>query len=257
MVKPPGTILQGMYLNERVARLPAGRFLEIGCGSGWVSELLLKQGWNGVGIDLHARSVARSREINQRFVDAGRYQTRQLDFLDGAAFSEREKFDLIISCMVLEHLDDVDEAAYFHRCSQLLAPGGMLITIVPASEAHWGIEDEIAGHFRRYSHESLARVHERESWKVVHIAGLTYPLSNLLFSLSNALVRHAEGGKTGLTMRERTMQSGDRSVFLKTRIPHAFGILLNEWTMWPWYLIQKWSSAHPSCMVLYVESRPW
>jgi len=44
MVKPPGTIVQGMYLKERLRRREPGQFLEVGGGSGWVSEVL----WSGV-----------------------------------------------------------------------------------------------------------------------------------------------------------------------------------------------------------------
>jgi SAM-dependent methyltransferase len=256
MVYPPGTILQGMYLKERLGRLVPGRFLEVGCGSGWVSGLLLGQGWTGTGLDLHAPSLARAEAGNRAFVERGRYETHQADFLAEVPWLEDTRFDLIISCMVVEHLDDAGESAYFRRCRELLAPNGLLITIVPGSEAHWGIEDEIAGHQRRYTQDSLAQHLARESWDVVHLSGLTFPLSNLLFGLSNALVWHAERSLRSRSMRERTLASGDRSVFLKTSIPAALGIVLNEWTLLPWHLAQKWWCRHPSCLVLYAESRP-
>jgi SAM-dependent methyltransferase len=256
MVKPPGTILQGMYLKERLRRLKPGRFLEVGCGSGWVSEILLGQGWTGAGIDLNAPSLARAEATNRAFVRDGRYRTRHTDFLEADPWLDHARFDLIISCMVVEHMDDACESAYFRRCRQLLAPDGLLITIVPGSEPHWGIEDEIAGHFRRYTQDSLARRLAQESWDVVHLSGLTFPLSNLLLGMSNVLVWYAERGQRSRSMRERTMASGDRSVFLKTTIPEVFGIFLNEWILYPWHLAQKWSCRHPSCLVLYAESRP-
>ena len=256
MVKAPGTILQGIYLKERLRRLPTGRFLEVGCGSGWVSSLLLRQGWTGSGIDLNPASLSRAEAANASFVRDGRYRTVHGDFLDSAPGIGADPFDLIISCMVVEHLDDCGESAYFRRCRERLAPGGLLITIVPGSPAHWGIEDEIAGHHRRYTRDSLARRLEEESWDVGHLSGLTFPLSNLLLGVSNVLVRRAEQGQTALSMRERTLASGDRSVFLKTRIPPVFGVVLNEWALLPWHLAQKLSSRHPSCLVLYAESRP-
>ena len=256
MVQPPGTILQGIYLKERLRRVPPGRFLEVGCGSGWVSSLLLRQGWTGTGIDLNADSLARARATNESFVRDGRYRARHADFLDSDPCLDRERFDLIVSSMVIEHLDEAAESAYFRRCRRLLAPGGLLITIVPGSPAHWGIEDEIAGHHRRYARDSLARRLDEESWDVVHLCGLTFPLSNLLLGLSNALVRRAEGDRRGLSMHDRTLASGDRSVFLKTRFPGFLGVVLNEWVLLPWHLVQKWTCRHPSCLVLYAESRP-
>jgi hypothetical protein len=49
-VLPPGTILQLMYLRERIGNIAPGRFVEIGPGSGEVSALLLELGWGGVGL---------------------------------------------------------------------------------------------------------------------------------------------------------------------------------------------------------------
>jgi len=96
--------------------------------------------------------------------------------------------------MVVEHMDDACESAYFRSCRQLLAPNGLLITIVPGSEPHLRIEYEIAGHFRRYTQDSLASCLAQESWDVVHLSGLTFLLSNLLLGMSNALVWYAEWG---------------------------------------------------------------
>ena len=67
--------------------------------------------------------------------------------------------------MVLEHLDEEDELRYFEKCEQDLKPGGFAILLVPASPAHWGVEDEIAGHYRRYTFDSL-RVLLRSRQKV-------------------------------------------------------------------------------------------
>jgi hypothetical protein len=47
-VLPPGTLLQLMYLRERLEKLEPGRFIEIGPGSGEISKLLLDLGWGGV-----------------------------------------------------------------------------------------------------------------------------------------------------------------------------------------------------------------
>ena len=47
-VLPPGTLLQHMYLRERLRDRPAGTFVEVGVGSGHMSRLLLDLGWSGV-----------------------------------------------------------------------------------------------------------------------------------------------------------------------------------------------------------------
>ncbi len=47
-VLPPGTILQLMYLRERLRDINPGRFIEIGPGSGEVTSVLLELGWGGI-----------------------------------------------------------------------------------------------------------------------------------------------------------------------------------------------------------------
>ena len=47
---PPGTILQLIYLRERLENIKSGRFLEIGPGSGEICGLLLELGWRGEAV---------------------------------------------------------------------------------------------------------------------------------------------------------------------------------------------------------------
>ena len=47
---PPGTILQLMYLRERLRNIKPGRFIEIGPGSGEITRLLLELGWAGASM---------------------------------------------------------------------------------------------------------------------------------------------------------------------------------------------------------------
>jgi SAM-dependent methyltransferase len=245
-----------MYLRERLAPRKPGRFLEVGCGSGWISRIFLELGWAGLGVDLHEPSILHALEANRPYVARGDYHALQLDFLDPEAGLDGREFDVIISCMVIEHLDDAGESRYFDRCRSLLVEGGLAIVLVPASERHWGIEDEIAGHFRRYTHASLTSRLDSIEWDLQHISGLTYPVSNMLLGISNYLVRRSERAKLDLPLAERTRLSGDRDVFLKTRIPRFFRLVFNEWTMIPWHHLQKRFGGHRACMVLYAECTP-
>jgi hypothetical protein len=42
VVLPPGTLLQLMYLGDRLKDIPAGRFIEVGQGSGEITHRLLR-----------------------------------------------------------------------------------------------------------------------------------------------------------------------------------------------------------------------
>ena len=234
MILPPGTLLQQMYFRERLRRLPRGRFIEVGAGQGIVSKTLLDLGWSGRAYDLNAQSLAAAAELNRRAVAEGRYELEQRDWLAAPA---SEPVDLVVSCMVLEHFADADEARYLERCRAALKRGGHGVLFVPGCPDYWGMEDDIAGHFRRYTFQSLQYSIETQGLRLQHLAGLTYPLSNLLFPLSEFLVR----------------LSGNRDVAFKTRFPPVLGLVLNETVLSPLHWLQKLNARNPRSMVIYAE----
>lgn len=253
MILPPGTLLQQMYFKERLRALSRGRFIEVGAGQGIVSKTLLDLGWSGRAYDLNAQSLALASELNRTAVAEGRYAVEQRDWLDAP---QTGPVDLVVSCMVLEHLADADEARYLERCRAALGPRGHGVLFVPGCPDYWGMEDEIAGHFRRYTFESLQRSIEAHGLRLRHLAGLTYPLSNLLFPVSEFLVRRAERHKLALSAAERTRLSGNRDVPFKTSFPAALRIVLNEGVMYPLHLLQKLNARNPRSMVIYAEFSP-
>src|SRR5262249_35823696 len=225
---------------------------EVGVGTGRLSRELIRLGWSGEGWDLSAEAVARTTQTNRDAIAAGRYDVRHGDWLaeaDGNA-------DLVVSAMGGEHLSETEEARYFERCRQVLAPGGRAVLFVPASPRHWGIEDEIAGHRRRYTHASLRDRLEELDFRVDHLAGLTFPVSNVLLPISNALVRRAEGHKRRLSEETRTRQSGTRSVPFKTNFPRASAVILNERALYPLHALQKRFRSSDRALVLYAEATP-
>jgi SAM-dependent methyltransferase len=253
VILPPGTQLQHMYVRERLQTWQPGRFVEVGVGRGELSNLLLDLGWTGIGYDLSVDAVAEADKLNRGPIAGGRYQLRAEDWLDAEPPAQ---VDLVISSMVIEHLADDEEARYFERCRSWLAPGGVAILLVPASPSHWGIEDDIAGHFRRYTREGIQERLRELRWLPRHVAGLTYPLSNVLLPLSNFLVNRAEGEKRSLSLDDRTQLSGVRDVPLKTRFAPAFSLLLNRLTLYPFFLLQKANRTNAKALVLYVECEP-
>lgn len=253
MILPPGTILQQMYFKERLRALSCGRFVEVGAGQGVVSKTLLDLGWSGRAYDLNGESLAAAAEINRAAISEGRYGVQQRDWLDVA---DPEPVDLVVSCMVLEHLADGDEARYMERCRAALKPRGNGVLFVPGCPDYWGVEDEIAGHFRRYTFQSLQCSIEAHGLRMRHVAGLTYPVSNMLFPVSQFLVRRAERDKVALSVQERTRLSGNRAVPFKTTFPRPLRIVLNEAVMYPLHLLQKLNARNPRSMVIYAEFSP-
>ena len=114
---------------------PNPRILEIGCGTGFLSEALMARGVNGQWLmtDLSPDMVERCR---QRI---GTADDRQFAVLDGehGAMPEGGPFDLICSSMAMQWFDALNPA--IARLRGWLAPGGhlALTTLGAGTFAQW------------------------------------------------------------------------------------------------------------------------
>lgn len=253
-VLPPGTILQLMHVRERLKRIKPGVFVEVGPGAGEITALLLELGWRGTAFDLSTQTI---ESLQIRFSDAirtGNLVVAEADFC--TLVLEPQSVDLVISSMVIEHLDDPNEAQYFEKARACLTASGVAIHLVPAHMRYWGIEDDIAGHFRRYSYASTQDLAVRLGWQIEHMSGLTFPLSNLLLPLSNRQVKQHEADKLALTYLDRTKDTGHRNVPYKTSFPPYYRYVMNAYMLFPFYVLQKMFAQTSRAMVLYVELKP-
>ena len=228
-------------------------------GRGDLTSLLLKHSWKGTVYDLSSETCA---GLSKRFsseIAANRLVVRNDDFLNYPILekeNDKNNVDLIISSMMLEHLNSDEEKKFMNYSRLLLRKTGRMVTLIPSSPNHWGIEDDIAGHYRRYTRNAIFCLFEETGWDNLHMAGLTYPVSNLLLPLSNFLVMRSEKHKVNLSMQERTKLSGCRKVQFKTQFPNILAALLNRWTLLPLYWVQKLFSSSPNALVLYFEATP-
>jgi cyclopropane fatty-acyl-phospholipid synthase-like methyltransferase len=249
----PGYILQRTYLRSRIQRWKKKKrlsFIEVGAGNGVNSQLLLSYGLSGIAFDLNSEACEKNRERNKKYIEQGKFKVLNQNFL---TYESTIKADIIFSSMVIEHLDEVGVNKYFEKSKNCLSEGGVIACIVPANMKFWGIEDEIAGHYKRYSMKCFEDLAITHSLDIVGQAGLTYPVSNILLSLSNKLVSRAEGKKLELNNEEKTKLSGNRNVRFKTHFPAYMKILLNEFTLYPFHLIQRLFKRNTNAMVIYCE----
>jgi len=254
-VLPPGTILQLMYLRERLINIQPGRFIEVGPGNGEISNLLLELGWEGECYDLEPRTVQRLRERFSIQILEGRFDAKHEDFFN-IDLSRISSANLIISCMVMEHLPGDLENKFLQRSNELLTDDGLVVGLVPAPREHWGIKDDIARHCRRYTRDSLRQLVSNNEYYIRHCVGLTYPVSNILLPVSNFLVRRAEKSKLEMSGLEKTKASGIRDVQFKTTFPTILSLLLNEYVLLPLHWLQKAFSNSKNSLVLYFETSP-
>jgi SAM-dependent methyltransferase len=153
-------------------RLPAAaRILDAGCGSGRNMVELARHG-SVTGIDLSDTSVCLARDRAAGEVVEG--SVLDLPFED-------DRFDLVVSLDVIEHLED--DLGALRELRRVVAPGGSLLVTVPAYQWLWSGHDEINHHHRRYTRCSLQRVAEQagsEQVRTTYFNTVLLPVAILL-----------------------------------------------------------------------------
>lgn len=244
-----------MYLDERLRNVPAGRFIEIGPGSGETTQLLPHHGWTGTSYNLGGQTIRRFGRRLSDVVSPGLFRAVNSDFLQTTS-EDAGRVDLVIWCIAMSHMDGKGKHVFMRKASGLLVPQGAMIGVVPSSLVCWGIENDIVGDCQRFTRAAIRDLKEGNGWKLGHVAGLTFPVSNLLLPVSNYLVNRAERSEPDLSLLERTKQSGGRNMPFKTHFSSVLGLLLNRITLSPAYLIQKLFPRSERALVLYFGASP-
>jgi SAM-dependent methyltransferase len=127
----------GLYIRMHHTRKFLPRdcdVLETACGTGYVSEMLVKRGCRVTGFDYDRKAISAVRA-------KGRFTVS--DFYD---FRPGKRFDCVLCLETLEHLKDERKA--LRLMNRWLKPGGKLILSVPTCS----ITDEFrsTGHLRHY-----------------------------------------------------------------------------------------------------------
>lgn len=116
------------YLDQRVSELPSGPILEIGCGTGFVSEGILERMPERKTIfsDISPRMLERCQQkITKKF------SIPHQDFisLDGESIQEQNFYSLIISSFTFQWFSDL--VTTLNNIFQALQPGGWLLFSLP------------------------------------------------------------------------------------------------------------------------------
>jgi SAM-dependent methyltransferase len=177
---PHYTFKHGPYSSHSLLlnQLPAGgrglRLLDVGCASGYLSEILAGRGFNVTAIDRDGIAPPPGTE----FIHAD---------LDDGLPALPQQFDYIVCADVLEHLRD--PLRMLHDCYAVLAPGGALILSLPNS-GHWyfranillgrfpqddrGLFDRTHLHF--YTWDGWVELFERAGFRIGRFDSSTIPL---------------------------------------------------------------------------------
>jgi len=104
---------------DRLAGLPAGRLLDVGCGRGDLGSWLVRRGWSAAGVEPSAQACAVARE---RGVDARAGTLAEVEL-------EPQTYDAVVFRQSLEHVTDPVFA--LRRAREALREGGVAIVSVP------------------------------------------------------------------------------------------------------------------------------
>lgn len=124
-VKQPYTQMPDLpYIQEIPVKLHAAnvkRVLDLGCGSGWLSVFLARDGFEVVGVDLAQHAVelgqmwAKQENLPIQFETA---DITELEYTDGS-------FDAVVANSIFEHLTYELAEATLKRLRRMLRPDGL------------------------------------------------------------------------------------------------------------------------------------
>jgi len=133
----------------------AAPVLEIGCGNGRFTSLLLKHvDW---GVDLNPREIERCKHASTIYRRLGSMDARRLHFADGV-------FATVFANCVVEHIPDLPRV--LAESKRVLRPGGNFIATVPLIEMNQHLLLKVAW-YGRLRAEQLQHLHllTEEGWK--------------------------------------------------------------------------------------------
>lgn len=138
---------------------PAGTILDVGGGNGTVSLHLQQQGFDVLLLEPEWEAAKEARSKGVIDVICSTFDAAQLT---GNSIPAMGLFD------VLEHIPD--DVAFLERIRDSLCTNGMLYLTVPAFEFLWSEADLQAGHYRRYTVESVSTALCRAGFSIKYVS---------------------------------------------------------------------------------------
>ncbi len=122
----PPEITSWIAAHEAAGR-PAGRALDLGCGTGTTSVFLAEHGWTVTGVDFVPTAIRRARRKARRQGVAERATFVSADVSRPALLEGSAPFDLVIDVGCLHSLRPNQRPGYAANVTRLAAPGATVL----------------------------------------------------------------------------------------------------------------------------------
>ncbi|MFM7253213.1 MAG: class I SAM-dependent methyltransferase [Ilumatobacteraceae bacterium] len=209
-----GAVNYASWLAALIEPHARGRILEIGAGSGTITERLIPFG----KVTALEPSAALAGSLRERLGGQVAVVEGTLEQLGG-----HERFDTAVMVNVLEHLPD--DADALRRLVGHLADEGRLVLWVPAFEALYGRFDQMIGHHRRYRCAELVDVCRKAGFDVIDCRYANLPGFFAWWLIVRVLRRAPTAGGLS-TLYDRLAVPVIRRVERRLRMPFGQSLLL-------------------------------
>ncbi len=144
-----------LWMAEAIRHYCGNRILEIGSGVGNLTRRLIPR-IKYVASDINPLYLQTLKALTS---DRPYVETAYCDVTDISSFPRDEAgYDTVICLNVIEHVQDDRRA--LTNIKSVLTAGGRAIILVPQGQWNFGTLDQVLGHQRRYSKESLMQLAE-------------------------------------------------------------------------------------------------
>lgn len=210
--KAPRYLLRKHNILKLLAEHPEIKtFLDIGCGAGELACTLVERGLTGVAIDFSDSAIKHGEKIrSERHITSDQLSFR----VGGLEQVEKQKFDLVICCEVLEHIED--DAAMLRNL--LKHTNEYALISVPAKQKLFDESDRAVGHFRRYEREQLQQLLKSQRLDILNFVNYGYPFTNMVRIVRKTSFKNKLKKNLDDSMEDKSKESGINPVKLPSRL---------------------------------------
>lgn len=178
-----------IFKNLKKAGLkPESNVLEVGCGIGTVSSLIISyiKSGNFVGVDISKESI----ELAQKLY--ANYKNAEFIVNDMAEFTHKLKFDVVVLPDVLEHIPVEQHNNLFKVLSQVTTSDAVVLINIPEPNClNWA---------RKHHPEKLQIIDQ--SLSMQDLLNNTYPHGFKLFSMNSYCLQYTEPDYTCVVLKK-------------------------------------------------------